>query len=81
MKLKNIFDKDKRLKAAFRAVKADKDILEEQLNALKDSANEWIMFLDQENRHLKMRLKEIEKKLNCVETSFEKEQLSVLRTI
>lgn len=81
MKLKNLFSKDKRLKAAFRAVKADKDILEEQLNALKDSTNEWIMFLDQENRLLKMRLKETEKKLNSAENMFEKEQLSVLRTI
>ncbi|MBW2997614.1 hypothetical protein KY349_04705 [Candidatus Woesearchaeota archaeon] len=81
MKLKNLFNKDKRLKAAFRAVKTDKDILEEQLNALKDSTNEWIMFLDQENRHLKMRLKDTEKKLNSADNLFEEEQLSVLRTI
>ena len=47
----------------------------------KESANEWIMFLDQENRDLKMRLMEAEKKLETVENALDEERLSILRAV
>ena len=82
MKMKNLFkSKEKRLKEAFRAIKADMDFIEHNHEALKESANEWIMFLDQENRDLKMRLMETEKKLEIVENALDEERLSILRAV
>lgn len=82
MKLLNLFkSKDKRLKAAFRAIKADIDFLDESHNALKESANEWIIFLDHENRELKAKVLELEKKLENLQDSIEERKLSVLRGI
>jgi hypothetical protein len=48
-KLLSNLDKDKKLKSAFRAIKVDMDIMNENHAALKGSADEWIMFLDHEN--------------------------------
>ena len=73
--------KDKRLKAAFKAVKTDMDLLEENDKTLKDSVNEWVMFLDQENRALKIRTKELEKRLDMISNALNEEQLSVLKSV
>jgi competence protein ComGF len=82
MRLTNLFkSKDNKLKAAFRAIKADMDFMDHSHNALKDSTNEWIIFLDQENRDLKARVRELEKKLDNLNDSLDEQELSVLRTI
>ncbi|MBN1543914.1 hypothetical protein JW898_00450 [Candidatus Woesearchaeota archaeon] len=79
-KLKGLFD-DRKLKMAFAAVKTDMDVLEEKNGALKSSVNEWVIFLDQENRDLKMRVRELEKKLDVIEDSFDEKELTMLRSI
>ena len=82
--IKNIFA-NRRLKAAFAAVKFDMDTREENHNALKGSTNDWIVFLDEENRYLKMRIKELERKLDRMQHKpaqrTEERELEVLRTL
>ena len=82
--IRNIF-KDKRLAAAFSAVKFDMDNLEENQTALKMSTNDWIVFLDEENRYLKTRIKDLERKVDSMQyrptKRSEEHELAVLRTI
>lgn len=81
--LRNLF-KDNRLNAAFAAVKFDMDNLEDNHNALKMSTNDWIVFLDDENQHLKMRVRELERKMESMENkrlARNEDELSVLRTL
>lgn len=82
MRLTRLFrNKDNRLKQAFRAVKADMDFMDENHKSLKDSTNEWIIFLDQENRDLKMMVMELEKRLESLQDNLEEKEISVLRTV
>ena len=89
MNIKNIF-RNQRLKAAFAAVKFDMDSIEAEQSALKASTNDWIMFLDHENRYLKSRVRELENRLDSMQhrmgsrrssVQHEEEELSVLRTL
>ena len=75
-KVKNFISSNK-LKKAFQAVKYDMESMEENHNALKQSVNEWIVFLDEENRQLKSRVIYLENKVD----DLEEEKLSVLRNI
>jgi hypothetical protein len=80
MKLAKRFNKlfrSHKLKRAFQAVRFDMDALESENKALKLSTNEWVIFLDQENRFLHARINDLEKKLD----SLEDEKLTVLRNI
>ena len=82
MKLTNLFkSKDNRLKNAFRTIKTDMDFINENHDALKNSTNEWIMFLNQDNQDLKERVQELEKKLDLLDHAFDEQRLSVLRSI
>ena len=78
--IKQLF-KNKKLAKAFQAVKFDMEFLEEKHHSLKMSTDEWIMFLDQENRYLKMRVKSLEKKLDGLEDNYYDKKLSVLKTV
>ncbi len=82
--IRNIF-KDKRLATAFAAVKFDMDVINENHDSLKMSTNDWIVFLDEENRHLKMRLKDLERKVDSMQSKrpkkSEEQELTVLRTL
>ena len=77
-KLKKLFV-DKKLKIAFKAIKTDMELIQENHESLKGSTNEWIVFLDQENRQLKMRVKELEKRLDGIQDAKEEEELAVMR--
>jgi hypothetical protein len=77
-KLKKLFV-DKKLKIAFKAIKTDMELIQENHESLKGSTNEWIVFLDQENRALKMRVKELEKRLDGIQDAKEEEELAVMR--
>ncbi|MBU2561215.1 MAG: hypothetical protein KKD17_02875 [Nanoarchaeota archaeon] len=77
-KIKSMFA-DKKLKLAFRTIKTDMELIQENHNALKGSVNEWVIFLDQENRDLKMRVRELEKKLDALENSLDEKELAMLR--
>jgi hypothetical protein len=79
-RLKNLFV-NKRLKTAFKAIKTDMELVQENHDSLKGSTNEWIIFLDQENRALKMRVKELEKTLDAIQDAREEEELAVIRSI
>lgn len=64
-----------RVKKAFKRVKND-------MGALKDSVNEWILFLNGEQRDLKMRVIELEKRLHRLEMNRpESEDLGELREL
>lgn len=78
--IRNLFQ-NQRLKAAFAAVKTDMDVLDEKNEALKGSVNEWVVFLDQENRALKQRVRDLEKKLDSFEDHIDERELSVLRSM
>lgn len=80
MKLAKRFNRlfrNQKLKKAFRAVKFDMDTIESEHKALKLSTNEWVVFLDQENRYLQAKIRELERKID----SFEEEKLSILRSV
>ncbi len=78
--IRNIFQ-NKRLKAAFQAVRYDMESIEENHAALKDSVNEWVIFLDEENRDLKRRVRELERKLDSMEIRREDDQLAFLKSM
>jgi hypothetical protein len=79
--LQSAFSKESRLKSAFRAVRIDMDLLNEKNDTLKQSANDWIVFLSHENQELKTRVKELERKLSVVERSVDHEKMAILREI
>jgi len=72
---------NKKLKSAFRAVKADMDELDCNQDSLKNSVNDWVIFLDRENRQLKMRVKHLENRLSTTESIAEERKLKILREI
>jgi len=76
-----MFSDDKRLKAAFVAIKTDMESSAEKHEELKQSVNDWIVFLDKENRDLKMRVRDLEKKFETLEDNLDERKLSVLRTV
>ena len=81
--IRNIFQ-NQRLKAAFAAVKFDMDNISQDQDALKASTNDWIVFLDDENRNLKMRVDELERKMEIMKGCngrIEDPELEVLRTL
>ncbi len=80
-KLKEFFLREARLKSAFEAVHNDMRDLENNHLALKRSADEWIVYLDQENRLLKQKVQELESRLDKMSRSVEKNQLSVLERL
>lgn len=64
-----------KVKKAFKRAKKD-------IEALKESVNEWILFLNGEQRDLKMRVIELEKRLNRLEMNkLESENLGELREL
>jgi|GEM_PF-2798852 len=65
------------IKTAFRNIKQDITVLNDSHDELKASANEWIMFLDRENRELKARLFEIEGRLSLLEENAERKEVKV----
>jgi hypothetical protein len=79
--IRKMFSDEKHMKAAFHAVKVDMDSQAENHEELKKSVNEWVIFLDKENRDLKMRVQELEKKLETLEGNLEEKKLSVLRAV
>ena len=84
MKIAKTFNKmfsDRKVRTAFRAVKNDMDILDENHVALKDCVNEWVIFLDHENRDLRARVRDLEKRLALLQDSVEESRLTVLREI
>lgn len=73
--VKKMFFSMERVKKAFKRVKND-------MGALKDSVNEWILFLNGEQRDLKMRVIELEKRLHRLEMNRpESEDLGELREL
>jgi len=79
-KIKSMFA-DKKLKLAFKAIKTDMELIQENHDSLKGSTNEWIVFLDQENRQLKMRVKELEKRLDAIQDAREEAELTIMRSV
>jgi vacuolar-type H+-ATPase subunit I/STV1 len=79
-KVKSLFA-DKKLKTAFKAIKTDMELIQENHESLKGSTNEWVIFLDQENRTLKTRVRELEKKLDAVQDEKEEAELAVMRQL
>ncbi len=77
--IKNFFGKEARLKDAFMAVKVDMDDLDMKQDAFKDSANEWIIHLNQENRELKARLGQLEQKSGQKVERMQESNIEVLR--
>jgi uncharacterized protein YlxW (UPF0749 family) len=79
-KVKSLFA-DKKLKTAFKAIKTDMELIQENHESLKGSTNEWVIFLDQENRTLKTRVRALEKKLDAVQDEKEEAELAVMRQL
>jgi hypothetical protein len=79
--LKLALDKESRLKSAFRAVKFDIDLMSEKHDTLKQSANDWILFLHHENHDLRTRVKDLERKMAVIESALDHEKMSVLREV
>lgn len=77
----NLFNKNKQLKSAFKAIKYDVRAVENRQNTLKNSMSDWIVFLDHENRDLKQRIRMLEKKISLFEDCVDEEKLTVLRQI
>lgn len=75
-----LFGRD-RMKSAFKAVKRDMGYFHKEQENLKTSVNEWIVFLDHENRMLNSRVMELERKLGEQENQAEESELSPLRSI
>jgi len=69
-----LFGRD-RMKSAFKAVHRDMQSLYVEHEELKGSTNEWVMYLDRENRMLKAKILELENKLQCAE----EEKISTLK--
>lgn len=61
-----------KIKQAFNAVKHD-------LTILRQSTNDWILHLQEQNRSLKIRVTELEQRLNKIEQK-EKEEKTFLET-
>ncbi len=71
-----------KLKQAFRSVKIDMEQIEGNHDQLKRSMNDWVIFLEQENRDLKARLIELENKFDSLkfkDGEIELAELSLLR--
>ncbi len=84
MELKDIrtaFSTDSRLKSAFRAIKIDMDLMNENQNALKGSTHEWIVFLYHENESLKKHVRDLERKTQMLEKAVDFEKTAILREI
>ncbi|MFH1063687.1 MAG: hypothetical protein V1729_01255 [Candidatus Woesearchaeota archaeon] len=77
--IKDFFGNEAKLKNAFMAVKADMDCLEMTQDVFKDSANEWIMHLDMENKALKARLEQLEQKMDTRVERVLESNIEVLR--
>jgi hypothetical protein len=84
-KIKKMFSdercKERRMKAAFHAVKVDMDLIAGKSDELKQSVNDWIIFLDKENRDLKMRVRELEKRLESFEDASDEHRLAILKSV
>lgn len=79
--IKTAFSKDSRLKSAFRAIKVDMDLLNENQNALKNSSHEWTIFLFHENQEMKKRLADLERKTQLLERAVDFEKTAILRQV
>ena len=79
--LRSALSKESKLKSAFRAVRIDMDLLNEKNDSLKQSTNDWTLFLNHENQELKKRVRELERKLAVVERSVDHEKMSILREV
>lgn len=80
--LKQIFSREARLKAAFRAIHSDMSAMDADSKALKTNVNEWIVHLDRENRHLKEEVVELKARLGRLQSFIERkdiDDLSLLR--
>ncbi|MBU0461916.1 MAG: hypothetical protein KJ574_05000 [Nanoarchaeota archaeon] len=66
------FDKD--VKKGFRSVKKD-------MSATKDSLNEWIIFLNENQREMKMRIWQLERKIEQLESRFDEKDIEALRFV
>jgi len=62
-RIKNVLNRESRLKAAFSAISSDMKDLKVKQDALRMSVDEWIMFLNRENQDLKARVRELEAKI------------------
>ena len=69
-----MFAFEKNVSKAFRKVGRD-------FTALKSNLNEWVLFLNGNQRELKMRVIELERRLERVESRLESREIEVLRRI
>ena len=82
--MKWIFSDNDKLKAAFHAIKVDMELMDENHDSLKKSTNDWIIFLDAENRALKSQVLELENRLEMLESISAKtaeQKLEVIRSV
>ena len=72
-----MFATEKRVKRGFRKVLTD-------FAAIKSCLNEWVLFLNGNQRELKMRVQELERRVAMLESKlegrFEKREVTALRT-
>ena len=71
----------RRLKAAFAAVKTDMEMIEEKQAAMAQASNDWIAFLDNENKDLKLRVRDLENKLDRLEDTVDMQKVAPLQEI
>ena len=56
-----------KIKQSFRNVKGDLSSIRAEINVFKASANDWIMYLDTENKQLKVRVIELEAQVRLMQ--------------
>ncbi len=81
MRMKQLLSKEQRLKAAFGAIHADMRDLQHDHKSLKLSTNDWIVYLDNQNRQLKQRVLELEEKMASMSASVDSNRLSMLKEL
>lgn len=63
-KFKEHLSKEERLKAAFHAIQSDIKQMDQKHDALKQSMNDWVLHLQNENQLLKQKLLDMERRFN-----------------
>jgi len=69
-----MFAFEKNVSKAFRKVGRD-------FKSLKSNLNEWVLFLNGNQRELKMKVMELERRLERIESRLETREIEVLRRI
>ncbi len=64
----NMFDnKDSQIKTAFNKVKNDMGVLNTNMQAIKANTNEWVMYLNAENKELQIKVIQLEARLKAIQ--------------